>query len=84
MMLLDEMVCKDAAYSGVTAETVERGKKKKETCAAVLPPRIPTLFLPALLPLGLENDSLHPRQKYTGRKEISRHKGSLCNAVKLH
>lgn len=35
-------------------------------------------------PWAWENNSAHPRQKYTGRKEISRHKGSLCNAVKLH
>lgn len=61
-----------------------RRRRRKKRQRAVLPPRIPTLFLPALLPLGLENDSLHPRQKYTGRKEISRHKGSLCNAVRLH
>ncbi len=63
---------------GVAAETVEKRQHVQ------FPPWIPTLFSPALLPLGLENGSLHPRQKYTGRKEISRHKGSLCNAVKLH
>lgn len=31
-----------------------------------------------------EQVSVHSRQKYTGRKEISRHKSSLFNAVKLH
>lgn len=78
MMLTHEMVCKDEASFGVTAETVEKRQHVQ------FPPWIPTLFSPALLPLGLENNSLHPRQKYRGRKEISRHKSSLCNAVKLH
>lgn len=78
MMLTYEMVCKDEASFGVTAETVEKRQHVQ------FPPWIPTLFSSALLPLGLENNSLHPRQKYRGRKEISRHKSSLCNAVKLH
>lgn len=53
------MVCKDAASYRVTAETVE---KKQH---APFPPWIPTLFSPALLPLGLENESLYTPDKST-------------------
>lgn len=54
-----EMVCKDAASFGVTTETVEKRQH------AQFPPRIPTLFSPALLPLGLHNDSLNSPDKST-------------------
>lgn len=44
--------------------------------------RVPTLFSPARLPSGPSRATRDTPDK--SRKEISRHKGSLCNAVKLH
>ena len=78
MVLPYEMVCEGAASFGVAAETEE---KRQHVQFASSDSHI---VLSSAAPLGLESSSLLPRQKYTGRKEISRHKGSLCNAVKLH
>lgn len=62
MMLTHEMVCKDAASFGVTAETAEKRQH------AQFPPWIPTLFSPALLPLSLGEQLCTPQTKVHRQK----------------
>lgn len=60
----------------------QKKQRRKDNMFRFLFSRDPTLFSAAWLPSGPSRATLDTPDK--SRKEISRHKGSLCNAVKLH